>query len=1283
MKKAILIVAAIFLLLGGSAFAFQMRSGYYVGSGAARTITGLGIAPDLVIIKADTANGEPVFRTSAMSEGTAYFASASANFTDGITALGSDGFSLGINSSVNLANVRYTWTAFSGSGGGDFKVGTYKGSGVDNRSITGVGFQPDLVMVKANYTAVGYNGCWRPSSYVGDSTQYFHNIVAAANLIQNLESDGFQVGTATNVNTLNVDYYYIAFKAAAGSLNVGTYTGTGGDNVDINSPGFKPDFVLIKGATPELTVMRNNQSYGDESQLFAAAANATDNIQSFITNGFQIGTNQRVNRNAISYYYAAFKGVPATTPSGVFKMRSGAYNGDGNPNQSITGLGFKPEFIMIKSGGTDWSIFNTSLLPSNYAGYFASATAHSPSFISSIDNDGFTVLSAYNSPSTNYSWMAFANSGSTNFKVGAYTGTGAGVRSITDVGFKPDFLAIKANAAAIGIWKTASMDANTACFSAAADLPGRVISLEADGFNIGTSAEVNTAATTYFYIAFKNTPDQFNVSTYNGSTSAQSITGVGFRPGMVWVKRPDAANGAVYRNADLVGDNTQYFLNSTNLTNAIQSLEVSSFKVGTHATVNANGISYRFAAWKLTSTQLQVTGQPTDAAAGSIITPPITIEVKDQYGFTDSSDNSTQVTVAISANPGGGTISGTLTRTATAGVVTFSDISIDKKGAGYTLIAAATSLTTATTNSFNITHAAANKLAFSTQPATVAAGAVISPSVAVMVQDTYGNTVTADNTTEVTIAIGSNPGGSTLSGTLTRIATAGVVSFNNLSLEKAAAGYILSGSATGLASALSASFEVSPTTANKLIFTTQPATTSAGSLIAPAVVISIKDQYGNLVVGDNSTVVSLTLDTNPSGGALFGTVAKTAAAGKATFSDIYINKNGNYKLRGEATGLTTATSDAFDISGSMSAPIVSVVLPADGAANISPTMSFALTFNQPMDKPTTAAALLLKPVIDNLMVSLDAVAISGSVTWDAPARTIYFTPTALLNKGYTYQATLSTGAQNADLIPLATAESWRFTVTYDHSKTNAFASPDGKVRVSLAGGALPFDGNININRDPRTNPVVVDPNQITLANIKVAAEGDPNHYPLLGSITEFNAYDAGGTRISTRFADAVTIIFFYDDADNDGIVDGTTPPVHAADLTLFRLDETHGLWVKVPGSTVNLPGHYVSAPVTGFSVYTLMSNPAASAAAPQAFPNPFKPSAGHTTITFTNLPAQSAIKIFTLSGDLAKTINETSGTGQYIWDVKNEAGENLTSGLYFYVIKGSGETKTGKLVIIR
>ena len=107
-----------------------------------------------------------------------------------------------------------------------------------------------------------------------------------------------------------------------------------------------------------------------------------------------------------------------------------------------------------------------------------------------------------------------------------------------------------------------------------------------------------------------------------------------------------------------------------------------------------------------TADHLTITQQPTNAAADAVITPAITVEVRDaSNNLVTSAANA--LTVAILANPGSGTLTGTLTQGAVSGIATFSDLNIDKVGTGYTLRFTATGLTGVTSVAFNITFGSA------------------------------------------------------------------------------------------------------------------------------------------------------------------------------------------------------------------------------------------------------------------------------------------------------------------------------------------------------------------------------------------------------------------------------------------------------------------------------------------------------------------------------------------------------------------------------------------------
>ncbi len=86
--------------------------------------------------------------------------------------------------------------------------------------------------------------------------------------------------------------------------------------------------------------------------------------------------------------------------------------------------------------------------------------------------------------------------------------------------------------------------------------------------------------------------------------------------------------------------------------------------------------------------------------------------------------------------------------------------------------------------------------------------------------------------------------------------------------------------------------------------------------------------------------------------------------------------------------------------------------------------------------------------------------------------------------------------------------------------------------------------------------------------------------------------------------------------------------------------------------------------------------------AAHAYPVPFRISDGHSRITFTNLSVNSKISIASVSGTIVFTQSGV-GPGEWDWDVKNDRGRDLASGVYLYAVDSEGGTTQGKIVVIR
>jgi hypothetical protein len=312
-----------------------------------------------------------------------------------------------------------------------------------------------------------------------------------------------------------------------------------------------------------------------------------------------------------------------------------------------------------------------------------------------------------------------------------------------------------------------------------------------------------------------------------------------------------------------------------------------------------------------------------------VITPAIHVAVLDPSGNLVSNATN-RITILIAVSPGPATLSGTQTVAAVNGIATFSDLSIDKAGAGYALAAGASELTGATSASFDVTSTgAASRLVFVVQPTNAVSRASITPAVQVSAEDASGTTVPSF-TGAVTVAIGTNPSGGTLSGTTTIAATNGVALFSTLSIDKAGTGYTLTAIATGLTTATSAGFDVTPAAPTMLVFTAQPSNVMAGAQITPAVQVTARDGSGNTTTSFTGTV-TVAIGTNPGGGTLSGTKTVAATNGVATFSGLSIDKAGaGYTLRGSAAGLIDATSSAFNVTASAATPVWTQLSPSGG-----------------------------------------------------------------------------------------------------------------------------------------------------------------------------------------------------------------------------------------------------------------------------------------------------------------------------------------------------------------
>ena len=315
--------------------------------------------------------------------------------------------------------------------------------------------------------------------------------------------------------------------------------------------------------------------------------------------------------------------------------------------------------------------------------------------------------------------------------------------------------------------------------------------------------------------------------------------------------------------------------------------------------------------------QLAWVAQPGNGQAGQALFPAPTVVVEDTSG-TPCGNDASAVNLAITSGTGtSGAALSSCTASLGNGETTFQNCSINTLGSNYTLTASdpTDGLTPIASLPFNISAGVPVKLVFAKSPSAGTGGTAFSPQQPVVdIEDVAGNPVPGDSST-VTLAIGNNPGGGTLSGCSSTTVN-GVATFSYCEIDKVGAGYTLT--ATDAADNLtipvsSSTFNITPGPATQLAFATSPSTTVVGDPLAPQPAVVVEDAGGNATTINMGTV-SLAIGTNPGGGTLSGCSPATSGA-TVTFASCSINRTGNgYTLTASDGSLTPATSGPFNVA---------------------------------------------------------------------------------------------------------------------------------------------------------------------------------------------------------------------------------------------------------------------------------------------------------------------------------------------------------------------------------
>ncbi len=292
------------------------------------------------------------------------------------------------------------------------------------------------------------------------------------------------------------------------------------------------------------------------------------------------------------------------SPEASLTLTVGSYEGTGSP-QCISDLGFDPVVVIIKGDSSDSAVWRSISMEGDSTADFAIGIPNFEGAITSLDSDAFSLGKdpTTNAEGVTYQYVAFADSPEIN--ASSYAGDTSDRRSIADVGFQPALVFLKWDGPRSAVWSSiAHPEGISSFFDVNKSQAGYISAFEADGFRVSSDSWVNQIGgpdtpTTYHYVAFREVPGRLAMGSYVGDgTDNRDISGIGFQPDYIWIKRGDEGSKGVHRPSSLTGDSTLRFEGVPNGSGEIKALLPDGFQVGDSIGVNADGDTYNYVAWK-------------------------------------------------------------------------------------------------------------------------------------------------------------------------------------------------------------------------------------------------------------------------------------------------------------------------------------------------------------------------------------------------------------------------------------------------------------------------------------------------------------------------------------------------------------------------------------------------------------------------------------------------------------------------------------------------------------
>ncbi len=170
--------------------------------------------------------------------------------------------------------------------------------------------------------------------------------------------------------------------------------------------------------------------------------------------------------------------------------------------------------------------------------------------------------------------------------------------------------------------------------------------------------------------------------------------------------------------------------------------------------------------------------------------------------------------------------------------------------------------------------------------------------------------------------------------------------------------------------------------------------------------------------------------------------------------------------------------------------------------------------------------------------------------------------------------------------------------------------------------------------------------------------------------------------------DYLTIVDFPYDPSSDLVTQGAFPYYFgwAFDFDPASYAPTDGDVFTVEGALMHSPEDEFVFKVDGVDgdlIREHMSNIKVVPDPYYAFAPGWDVDEGESKVQFQNLPEECTVRIYTLAGDLIKTIEHTDGTGFVWWNLQSEGQRLIASGIYVYHVESRHGDHIGRFAVVK